>query len=123
MLRSKFTIGVIGGVTAVVAVGGLGTYLFAGTESTSGLDRQSTVSVGGHKALAAYVVAGRTASKFHPLPWVGVKLTGVACPTGLKAVTGASITCTGRKSDGDVVDIPVRVIKADAKSVTWKFDR
>lgn len=121
--RSKFVVGVVGGATAVVALGGLGTYLLAGTESTSGLDDHSTASVGGHRALAAWVVAGRTESKFHPLPWVGEKLSGIACPTALKAVAGASITCTGKKGDGEVVRIPVRVTKADANSVTWKFER
>ena len=123
MQRSKFLVGVVGGATAVVALGGLGTCLLAGTESTSRLDEYSTTSVGGHKALAANVVAGRTESRYHPLPWVGDKVSGVSCPTGLKAVTGASITCTGKKGDGGTVRIPVRVTKADAKSVTWKFER
>ncbi|MGN9757976.1 DUF4333 domain-containing protein [Streptomyces sp. SD31] len=123
MQRSKFLVGVVGGVTAVVALGGLGTYVLAGTESTSRLDEYSTASVDGHKALAANIVAGRTQSKIHPLPWVGEKVSGVTCPTGLKAVAGATLTCTGKKSDGTTVDIPVRVTKADAKSVTWTFER
>ncbi|MDX3800592.1 DUF4333 domain-containing protein [Streptomyces sp. AK04-3B] len=123
MQRSKFLIGVGGGVTAVVALGGLGTYLLAGTESTTGLNEYSTASVDGHKALSADIVAGRTQSKYHPLPWVGDKLADVTCPTGLKAVTGATLTCTGKKSDGATVEIPVRVTKAGAKSVTWKFER
>ncbi|KUL44098.1 DUF4333 domain-containing protein [Streptomyces regalis] len=123
MQRSRFLVGVVGGATAVVALGGLGTYLLSGTESTSRLDEFSTASVGGHRALAANIVADRTKSLFHPLPWVGDRLTGVTCPTGLKAVAGATITCTGKKSDGEVVRIPVRVTKADAKSVTWKFER
>ncbi|NEA98916.1 DUF4333 domain-containing protein [Streptomyces sp. SID13726] len=123
MQRSKFLVGAVGGATAVVALGGLGTYLLAGTESTSGLDRYSTASVDGHKALAANIVEGRTQSRYHPLPWVGDKLSAVSCPTGLKAVAGATLTCTGKKSDGDTVRIPVRVTKADDKSVTWKFER
>jgi hypothetical protein len=123
MQRNKFLVGVVGGATAVVALGGLGTYLFAGTESTTGLDGHSTASVDGHRALAANIVAARTQSKYHPLPWVGAQVSGVTCPTGLKAVAGASITCTGRKNDGAVVRIPVRVTKADARSVTWKFER
>lgn len=122
MQRSKFLVGV-GGVTAVVALGGLGTYLLSGTESTSRLDEYSTASVNGHKALAAKIVAGRTESKYHPLPWVGDKVSGVTCPTGLKAVAGAALTCTGKKSDGKTVEIPVQVTKADAKSVTWTFER
>ncbi|UUU30298.1 DUF4333 domain-containing protein [Streptomyces sp. CA-210063] len=123
MQRSKFLVGVVGGATAVVALGGLGTYLLSGTESTTGLDEHSTASVDGHKALAAHIVAARTEGKYHPLPWVGDKVTGVTCPTGLEAVAGATLTCTGKKSDGETVEIPVRVTKADAKSVTWKFER
>ncbi|MBR8639703.1 DUF4333 domain-containing protein [Streptomyces tuirus] len=123
MQRNKFLVGVVGGVTAVVALGGVGTYLLSGTESTSRLDEYSAASVDGHRALAANIVAGRTESKYHPLPWVGDKLSGVTCPTGLKAVAGATLTCTGKKSDGETVEIPVRVTKADAKSVTWTFER
>ncbi|MCZ0997530.1 DUF4333 domain-containing protein [Streptomyces mirabilis] len=123
MQRSQFLVGVIGGVTAVVALGGLGTHLLSGTESTTRLDKHTTVSVDGHKALAADIVAGRAESKYHPLPWVGDKLSDVTCPSGLKAVAGATLTCTGEKSDGATVEIPVRVTKSDAKSVTWKFER
>lgn len=122
-MQRKFLVGAVGGATAVVALGGLGTYLLAGTESTSNLDEYSTAKVDGHRALAANIVAGRTESKYHPLPWVGDKLSGVTCPTGLKAVAGASVTCTGEKSDGKSVDIPVTVVKAAGDSVTWKFER
>ncbi|MFI1507895.1 DUF4333 domain-containing protein [Streptomyces sp. NPDC020597] len=123
MQRSTSLIGIVGGATAVVALGGIGTCLLSGTESTTGLDAYTTVSVDGHRALAASIVAGRTESKYHPLPWVGDKLSGVTCPTGLKAVAGATITCTGKKGDGRTVEIPVRVTKAGAKSVTWAFER
>ncbi|AXE90331.1 DUF4333 domain-containing protein [Streptomyces sp. Go-475] len=123
MQRSTFFVGAVGGATAVVALGGLGTHLLSGTESTSRLDEHSTASVDGHKALAANIVAGRTESKYHPLPWVGDKLSGVSCPTGLKAVAGATLTCTGKRSDGKTVEIPVRVTRAGAKSVTWTFER
>ncbi|AVV47158.1 DUF4333 domain-containing protein [Streptomyces sp. ID05-04B] len=123
MQRNKFLVGAVGGATAVVALGGIGTHLLSGTESTTGLDAQSTVSVDGHRALAANIVAGRTESKYHPLPWVGDKLSGVTCPTGLKAVAGATLTCTGKKSDGKTVEIPVRVTKAGTTSITWAFER
>jgi hypothetical protein len=113
----------VGGVTGAAVVLGLGTYLLSGTESNTRLSDDTAVSVDGHRALAANIVAGRTESKYHPLPWVGVKLTDVSCPSGLKAVAGATVTCTGRKSGGGTVDIPVTVVKASAKSVTWKFDR
>lgn len=123
MQRSKFLVGLVGGATAMVALGGLGTYLLSGTESTTGLDKYTTVQVDGHKALAANIVAGRAENKYHPLPWVGKKVSQVTCPTGLKAVAGATITCTGKNSDGKSVTIPVSVVKATDSSVTWKFER
>ncbi|MCT9078338.1 DUF4333 domain-containing protein [Streptomyces fulvoviolaceus] len=122
-MQRKFVVGAIGGAVGVAALFGVGTHLLSGTESTTVLDAQDTVAVGGHKALAANIVEGRTQSKYHPLPWVGTKVTDVSCPTGLKAVAGASVTCTGKKSDGGSVDIPVTVVKAAADSVTWKFER
>ncbi|MFF7647138.1 DUF4333 domain-containing protein [Streptomyces canus] len=123
MQLGKFLVGAVGGVTAVVALGGLGTYLLSGTESTSGLDAYSTVEMDGHKALSARVISGRTQSKYHPLPWVGQDVSGITCPSGLKAVAGASITCTGTAGGGRSVDIPVTVVKATSDSVTWKFER
>ncbi|MFF3849075.1 DUF4333 domain-containing protein [Streptomyces sp. NPDC002328] len=122
-MQRKFLVGVVGGVAAIVAVGALGTHLLSGTESTTELDGLSTVTVGGHKALAANIAAGRIQSKFHPLPWIGDKLTDVTCPTGLKAVAGATLTCVGKTGDGARVDIPVTVVKATGDSVTWKFER
>ncbi|MFI7292750.1 DUF4333 domain-containing protein [Streptomyces sp. NPDC050121] len=122
MQRSKFVVGAIGGAAAVVALGGLGTHLLSGTESTTGLDSTNTVMVGGHRALSANIVMGRIESKYHPLPWVGKKVS-VTCPSGLKAVAGATITCVGEESGGKRVDIPVSVVKASAGSVTWKFER
>ncbi|TPQ23679.1 DUF4333 domain-containing protein [Streptomyces sporangiiformans] len=123
MQRSKFVVGIVGGATAVLAIGGVGTYLLSGTESTSELDEHTTVTVGGQKALAGDIVAGRAQSKYHPLPWVGDKVSAVTCPTGLKAVAGATLTCTGKNNDGKNVDIPVTVVKATSDSVTWKFER
>jgi len=91
MPDSRFLVGVVGGAAFVLLVGGLGTRLIARTESTTGLDRYDTVVVDGHKALAPNIVAGRTQSLYHPLPWVGVKVE-VSCPTGLKSVAGATLT-------------------------------
>jgi len=122
-MQTKFVLGAVGGAAAVAALFGVGTHLLSGTESTTGLDKYNTVSVGGHKALAANTVAGRTQSKYHPLPWVGDQLSAVTCPTGLKAVAGATVTCTGKKGDGQAVAIPVSVVKATDTSVTWKFER
>ena len=119
----KVLISLIGGATALVAVGGVGTHLMADTESTTSLDKSSTVQVGGHKALAGNVVAGRTLSRYHPLPRVGKKVADVSCPTGLKAVAGARVTCTGKTNGGKSVDIPVTVVKATDSSVTWTFQR
>ena len=42
---------------------------------------------------------------------------------GLKAVTGTTLTCTGRKNDGTTIDIPVTVINATDTHITWKFGR
>lgn len=122
-MQRKALISVIGGTTAAVALAGVGTYLIAGTESTTSLDKYTTVTVDGHKALSADIVAGRAQSKFHPLPWVGTKVSQVSCPTGLKAVAGARITCTGHTGKGKDIDIPVTVVKATDTSVTWKFER
>ncbi|WP_105969852.1 DUF4333 domain-containing protein [Streptomyces geranii] len=122
-MQRKALISVIGGATAAVALAGVGTYLLAGTESTTSLDKFTTVQVDGHPALSGEIVAGRAQSKFHPLPWVGTKVSGVSCPTGLKAVAGARITCTGHSGKGKDIEIPVTVVKATATSVTWKFER
>lgn len=122
-MQRKTLVSAVGGVAGAAVVFGLGTYFLSGTESNTRLSEDTTVSVGGHRALAANIVAGRTQSKYHPLPWVGVKLTEVSCPSGLKAVAGATLTCTGKKSGGGTVKIPVTVVKASDRSVTWKFDR
>ncbi|MGW1022945.1 DUF4333 domain-containing protein [Streptomyces sp. NPDC002577] len=112
------------GIAAAVVLGATtaATYALGGTESTTQLDSYSTVTVDGQKALAKNIVAGRIESKYHPLPWIGSKVTGVSCPTGLKAVTGTAMTCTA-KGDGKQVEIPVSVVRAGGTSVTWKFER
>ncbi|MER5211737.1 hypothetical protein ABT063_14430 [Streptomyces sp. NPDC002838] len=40
-----------------------------------------------------------------------------------KFLVGATLTCSGKKSDGEPVEIPVAVVKATADSITWKFER
>ncbi|MEU9912319.1 DUF4333 domain-containing protein [Streptomyces sp. NPDC051001] len=122
MPDSRFLLGVVGGAAAVLALGGIGTHLLSSTESTTALDAYDTVTVDGHKALAPNIVAGRTESLYHPLPWVGVKVH-VSCPEGLKAQPGATLTCTGRRTDGTTLDIPVRVVRVTNTHLTWKFDR
>ncbi|KPI08146.1 hypothetical protein OK074_3675 [Actinobacteria bacterium OK074] len=114
---------VAGAAVATVAVGGGAvTYAFSGTQSTTELDRYSAVSVDGHKALSGTVVAGRIQSKYHPLPWVGTAAKTVHCPV-LPAAAGTTITCTGSSGHGKALSIPVNVVKVDATSVTWKFQR
>ncbi|MFJ8467755.1 hypothetical protein [Streptomyces swartbergensis] len=115
---------VITGVTvAAVAVGGGAlTYAMSGTESTTGLDKSTTVTVDGHKALRGAIVTGRTSSMYSPLPWIGGDTDIVKCPD-LKAVAGAKATCTAKDGDGKDLSIPVTVVKADATSITWKFER
>ncbi|MER7480245.1 hypothetical protein ABTX60_21845 [Streptomyces sp. NPDC126510] len=121
MERKSFII--TGVAVAAVAVGGGAlTYAVSGTESTTGLDRSTTVTVDGHKALRGTIVAGRTSSKYSPLPWIGGDTSVVKCPD-LKAVAGAKVTCSAKDDDGKDLSVPVTVVKADATSVTWKFER
>lgn len=109
-------------VAAVAVGGGALTYAMSGTESTTGLDKFTTVTVDGHKALSGEIVAGRTESKYSPLPWIGDETSGMECPD-LKAVAGTKVTCTARDGGGKDISVPVTVVKADASSVTWKFER
>ncbi|MEU3936614.1 hypothetical protein AB0E85_31955 [Streptomyces sp. NPDC029044] len=76
----------------------------------------------GHKAPSGTVVAGRTSSKYSPLPWIGGDTSVVKCPD-LKAVAGAKVICSAKDDDGKDLSIPVTVVKADATSITWKFER
>lgn len=122
MPDSRYLVGVIAGAAAVFVLGGILTRAVSGTESTTELDEFDTVLVDGHKALAPNIVAGRTQSKYHPLPWVGVRVD-VSCPAGLKNIVGASVTCTGKRSDGTTVDIPVTVTRVAGARITWKFTR
>ncbi|MFH9887249.1 hypothetical protein ACH4OQ_01490 [Streptomyces luteogriseus] len=109
-------------LAAVAVVGGALTYAISGTESTTGLDRSTTVTVDGRKALSGSIVAGRISSKYSPLPWIGGDTSVMKCPD-LKAVAGVKVSCTARDGDGKGLAIPVTVLKADATSVTWKFGR
>ncbi|MEU1513931.1 DUF4333 domain-containing protein [Streptomyces sp. NPDC005811] len=122
MPDSRYLVGLVAGAAAVFLLGGIGTRAVSGTESTTELDAYDTVLVDGHQALAPNIVAGRTQSKYHPLPWVGVRV-GVSCPTGLKSVVGATVTCTGKRNDGTTVDIPVTVTRVTGSRITWRFAR
>ncbi|MDX3641895.1 hypothetical protein [Streptomyces sp. MB09-02B] len=114
---------ITGAALAAVAVGGGAlTYAVSGTESTTGLDKFTTVTVDGQKALSGNIVAGRTQSKYSPLPWIGDEASVLKCPD-LKAVAGTEVTCAAKDGDGKDLSIPVTVVRADASSVTWKFER
>jgi len=82
----------------------------------------AAVGRGGEPGAAAAVVGHR-----HREPgtvvFQGDGEVEVSCPTGLKAVSGTTITCTGRKNDGTIIDIPVTVISATDSRITWKFLR
>ncbi|MER6179312.1 hypothetical protein [Streptomyces sp. NPDC001652] len=41
----------------------------------------------------------------------------------MKAQLGATLTCTGRRTDGTTLDIPVRVVRVTNTHLTWEFDR
>jgi hypothetical protein len=121
-VRSKILGGVVGAVVVVVP-SLLLTHGVSGTESTTGLNEHSAVTIDGHKALKPNIVAGRTLSKYHPLPWIGTSLKDVSCPTGLQAVADTRLTCHGTRDDGSQIDVPVRVVSASDDSVTWTFAR
>lgn len=121
-MRSKI-LGVVVGAVAVLGPVLLLTHEVSATQSTTGLDHYSAVTIDGHWVLKSNIVAGRTLSMYHPLPWVGTSLTDMSCPTGLKAVAGTRLTCHGTRGDGSLVDVPVKVVAVTDSSVTWKFDR
>jgi len=108
-------------VVAAVAVGAALTVALSGTESTTRLDEYSTRTVQGQKALMKNIVEGRTLSKYHPLPWVRMKITDMACPSDLVAVAGTTMTCSAA-GGGKSIPVRVSVVKADAGRVTWKFE-
>ncbi|MPY64519.1 DUF4333 domain-containing protein [Streptomyces spongiae] len=121
-MQRKYLVPVVGTAVAVIAGGVVLTLTLGGTESTTELDSQSSVTVDGEKALSGNVVGGRTQSKYHALPWLGTSVKDVRCPD-LKAVAGAKVTCTAKDGDGEAVSIPVSVVDAEGSSVTWKFER
>ncbi|MFD3501382.1 DUF4333 domain-containing protein [Streptomyces sp. NPDC058678] len=121
-MRSRI-LGVVVGAAAVLVPLLLFTHRISRTESTTGLDRHSAETIDGHKALRPDIVAGRTLSMYHPLPWVGTPVKDMSCPTGLKAVTGTRLTCHGTRNDGSLIDVPVTVLSVTGDSITWQFDR
>lgn len=122
--RAKTVVRIGVAAAVVVGVGAVVTATLGGTETTTGLDSGTTVTVDGTPALKSDIVAGRTQSRYHVLPWLGTAITGTTCPAGLKAEVGAAITCTAKEKDGGAeVKIPVTVTQVSGTALTWRFDR
>ncbi|MFC9126130.1 DUF4333 domain-containing protein [Streptomyces sp. NPDC057099] len=129
-MQRGFLVGAVGGVTAVAAVGGLVTWQLASKDvqhtTIDTIPRTFYVKVDGHLAVERTILEARIDGWYHPLPWVGKDIHDVSCPAHLKAVAGATETCTAR-ADGGRISIPVRVIKVEGDPatprVTWKFER
>ncbi|MDQ1015252.1 DUF4333 domain-containing protein [Streptomyces afghaniensis] len=129
-MQRGFLVGAVGGVAAMAAVGGVITSLLAGKDvqhtTIDPYPGQPHVKVDGHPAVAKTILESRIQGWYHPLPWVGQRIDRVSCPAHLKAVPGATETCTARAGN-ERVSIPVRVIEVegdpDARRVTWKFAR
>ncbi|MCF0077397.1 DUF4333 domain-containing protein [Streptomyces lomondensis] len=129
-MQRGFLVGAVGGVAAMAAVGGLVTWLAAAKDvqhtTIDTMPRALYVKVDGRPAIAKTILQARIEGWYHPLPWLGRDIGDVSCPAPLKAVAGATGTCTAR-ADGDRISIPVRVIKVEGDPatprVTWKFER
>lgn len=118
----KIVLVTAGAAGALLFAGVAATHALSGTESTTTLDKQSAGTVDGHPALLSNLVEGRTMSKFHPLPWVGDRITEMACPADLPAVVGATMSCTAKTGDRSI-RVPIHVVKVDGARLTWKFER
>ncbi|GGT93650.1 DUF4333 domain-containing protein [Streptomyces coeruleorubidus] len=129
-MQRGFLAGAVGGVLAMAAGGGVLTHLLAGEDvqhtTIDTVPRHFYVKVDGHPAVERTILQARIESWYHPLPWVGEDIGEVSCPAHLKAVAGATETCTAR-AGGERVSIPVRVtgVEGDPATprVTWKFER
>jgi hypothetical protein len=129
-MQRKFLVGAVGGMAALAVGGGLVTWLLAAKDvqhtTIHHFPGQPHVTADGHPAVRNTTLEARIQGWYHPLPWVGRDVHDVSCPAHLKAVTGATGTCTAR-SDGERVTIPVRVTEVEGDSanprVTWKFER
>ncbi|MFI8831565.1 DUF4333 domain-containing protein [Streptomyces afghaniensis] len=129
-MQRGFLVGAVGGVAVMAAGGGVVTFLLAGKDvqhtTIDTYSRALYVKVDGRPAVARTIVQARIEGWYHPLPWVGKDIDEVSCPAHLKAVAGATETCTAR-AGSERVSIPVRVIKVEGDPatprVTWKFER
>ena len=108
-------------VAVAVGLGAAAAHTLADAQATTVLDRSGTVTVDGHRAVPREIVASHIRVRYRPLR-IGRVITAVSCPTGLPAVAGTSLTCSG-KVGGRPLSIPVTVIKASGHSVTWAFRR
>jgi hypothetical protein len=120
VIRAGVPVAVVAGALAVT------TYGFAGTNVSHTTIDRSWAKVDGHPAVEKGIVEARVQGSYHPLPWLGKKISAVSCPTGLKAVPGAKETCTA-KAGGEQVSIPVSVVEVSGDpatpKVTWKYER
>ncbi|MET9973106.1 DUF4333 domain-containing protein, partial [Streptomyces sp. NPDC006356] len=108
-MQRGFLLGAVGGVTLVATGAGIATWLLAAkdTQHTTidPVARKLYVRVDGHLAVANTILESRIRGWYHPLPWVGKDIDDLSCPAHLKAVAGATVTCTAR-ADGARVSIP-----------------
>ncbi|OUC96221.1 DUF4333 domain-containing protein [Streptomyces swartbergensis] len=129
-MQRGFLAGAVGGVVAMAAGGVVLTCLLAGKDvqhtTIDTYSRALYVKVDGHPAVARTILQSRIEGWYHPLPWVGKDIAEVSCPAHLKAVPGATETCTAR-AGSERVSIPVRVTRVEGDPatprVTWKFER
>ncbi|MFI8893905.1 DUF4333 domain-containing protein [Streptomyces paradoxus] len=129
-MQRGYVVGSVCGVAVVAAVCGVLTWVFGAKNvqhtTIAPLSGERSEKVDGHPAVESVVLEARIKGWYHPLPWVGRDIRGVSCPAPLRAVVGATGTCTARADDGQV-SIPVRVIKVEGDPakprVTWKFER
>jgi hypothetical protein len=90
---------------------------------TVGSPSSTTPLEDGQQAVPAQIVAGRTVSRFHALPWLGHRVVDATCAEDLPARVGAAITCDVEDAQGRTVEVAVRVTAATATAVTWEFQR
>lgn len=108
---------------AVVAAGVVAsTRLLNTTKSTTALDRYRSVEIEGDTVPLGNIVAGRVHARFHPLPWLGTRITEAERPGPLAAKVGAELTCAARAGDRQVA-IPVSALDVADGNITWIFER
>lgn len=59
---------------------------------------------------------------YQPLLGFEAPLFEIDCPGPLKAVTGATLTCSGRTEDDRTVSISIRVVRVDEEALVWRYE-